>query len=44
MLTEVQWGELDSLVDDLPPGTGDAQLTVAQRVLLASAVISSRTG
>ena len=41
MLFQVQWGELDVLVLDLPPGTGDAQLTVAQRVKLAGAVIVS---
>jgi ATP-binding protein involved in chromosome partitioning len=41
MLFQVQWGELDVLVLDLPPGTGDAQLTVAQRVQLAGAVIVS---
>jgi ATP-binding protein involved in chromosome partitioning len=41
MLTDVEWGELDVLVVDLPPGTGDAQLTIAQRVPLAGAVIVS---
>jgi ATP-binding protein involved in chromosome partitioning len=41
MLREVTWGELDVLVVDLPPGTGDAQLTMAQRVPLTGAVIVS---
>ncbi len=41
MLNDVDWGELDVLVVDLPPGTGDAQLTMAQRVPLAGAVIVS---
>ena len=41
MMREVVWGELDVLVVDLPPGTGDAQLTMAQRVPLAGAVIVS---
>jgi ATP-binding protein involved in chromosome partitioning len=41
MITDVEWGELDFLVVDLPPGTGDAQLTMAQRVPLAGAVIVS---
>jgi len=41
MLREVAWGELDVLVVDMPPGTGDAQLTMAQNVPLAGAVIVS---
>ena len=38
-LTDVKWGELDYMVIDLPPGTGDAQLTLTQRVPLAGAII-----
>jgi ATP-binding protein involved in chromosome partitioning len=41
MLREVEWGKLDVLVVDMPPGTGDAQLTMAQAVPLAGAVIVS---
>src|SRR5688572_30197663 len=41
MLREVAWGDLDLLVVDMPPGTGDAQLTMAQQVPLAGAVIVS---
>src|SRR3981081_2808439 len=41
MLREVAWGNLDILVVDLPPGTGDAQLTMAQQTPLAGAVIVS---
>ena len=41
MLREVAWGELDVLIVDMPPGTGDAQLTMAQNVPLAGAVIVS---
>ncbi|MDX9860276.1 MAG: Mrp/NBP35 family ATP-binding protein [Rhodospirillales bacterium] len=41
LLTEVDWGPLDVLVIDLPPGTGDAQLTLAQRAPLTGAVIVS---
>jgi ATP-binding protein involved in chromosome partitioning len=41
MLRQVNWGELDVLVIDLPPGTGDVQLTLAQTVLLSGAIIVS---
>ena len=41
MLRDVKWGELDVLVVDMPPGTGDAQLTMAQSVPLAGAVLVS---
>ncbi len=41
MLREVAWGELDAMIVDMPPGTGDAQLTMAQQVPLAGAVIVS---
>ncbi len=41
MLRDVEWGELDILIVDMPPGTGDAQLTMAQQVPLAGAVIVS---
>ncbi len=41
MMRDVNWGELDVLVVDMPPGTGDAQLTMAQQVPLAGAIIVS---
>jgi ATP-binding protein involved in chromosome partitioning len=41
MLQEVEWGELDVMVVDMPPGTGDAQLTMAQQVPLRGAIIVS---
>ena len=39
LLSDVEWGALDFLVVDLPPGTGDAQLTLTQKVPLSGAVI-----
>jgi ATP-binding protein involved in chromosome partitioning len=41
MMGQVEWGPLDIMIVDMPPGTGDAQLTMAQRVALAGAVIVS---
>ncbi|MCH8859023.1 MAG: Mrp/NBP35 family ATP-binding protein [Proteobacteria bacterium] len=41
LLNDVEWAPLDVLIVDMPPGTGDAQLTLAQRVPLAGAVIVS---
>jgi ATP-binding protein involved in chromosome partitioning len=41
MLRDVAWGELDVLIIDMPPGTGDVQLTLAQQAALAGAVIVS---
>ncbi len=41
MLREVAWGELDVLVIDMPPGTGDAQLSIAQQTPLSGALIVS---
>jgi ATP-binding protein involved in chromosome partitioning len=39
MLADVEWGRLDYLVADFPPGTGDAQLTMAQKIPMAGAVV-----
>ncbi len=41
MLRDVAWGEVDIMVVDMPPGTGDAQLTISQRAPLSGAVIVS---
>lgn len=41
MLTQVQWGALDVLIVDLPPGTGDVQMTLAQKARLDGAIIVS---
>jgi ATP-binding protein involved in chromosome partitioning len=41
MLRDVKWGDIDVMVVDMPPGTGDTQLTMSQRVPLAGAVIVS---
>ncbi len=41
MLREVEWGDLDIIVIDMPPGTGDVQLTIAQQVPLSGAIIVS---
>jgi ATP-binding protein involved in chromosome partitioning len=41
LMGQVEWGALDIMVVDMPPGTGDAQLTMSQRVPLAGAVIVS---
>jgi ATP-binding protein involved in chromosome partitioning len=41
MMGQVSWGALDVLIVDMPPGTGDAQLTMAQKVALTGAVIVS---
>ena len=41
MMRDVRWGELDVMIVDMPPGTGDTQLTMTQRVPLSGAVIVS---
>ena len=41
MLTQVQWGTLDILLVDLPPGTGDVQMTLCQKFLVAGAIVVS---
>ena len=41
MLREVAWGELDALIVDMPPGTGDVQLSMAQQAPLSGAIIVS---
>jgi len=41
MMRDINWGDLDVLVVDMPPGTGDTQLTMAQKVPLAGAIIVS---
>jgi len=41
MLTQVEWGELDVLIVDLPPGTGDVQLTLCQKTELTGAIVVS---
>ena len=39
MLSQVEWGELDALIVDLPPGTGDVQLTLLQRIPLTTSIV-----
>ena len=39
LINETHWGDLDYLVIDLPPGTGDVQLTLTQRIPLTAAMV-----
>lgn len=39
MLTQTEWGDVDVMVMDLPPGTGDIQLSIAQSVAVSGAVV-----
>jgi ATP-binding protein involved in chromosome partitioning len=41
LLTDIAWGELDDLVIDFPPGTGDAQLTISQTIRMTGAIVVS---
>ncbi len=41
LLNKVQWGELDVMIIDLPPGTGDVQLTLGQRTIMTGAIVVS---
>jgi len=41
LLNQVQWGQLDVLIIDLPPGTGDVQLTLGQRTVMTGAIVVS---
>jgi ATP-binding protein involved in chromosome partitioning len=41
MMTQVEWGELDVLLVDMPPGTGDVQLTLCQKFAVTGAIVVS---